>query len=120
MLLEYEKQIKQIKELGLKNVQLIEALPIENESRKLPKTGYYKGTPFAGTWEERTSIVDLFNNILNLICERNGWNLYKHPDVYKNEYGELKFEVMEKPKSVHLSREYYRWDFEKNVKNELL
>lgn len=118
MLIEYEKQIKELNIMG--KVELIQLLPIENESRKLPKSGYYKGTPYIGTWEERTSIVDLFNSLLIEICNRNGWRCYEHPEVYKNDDGELTFDVMEKPKSVHLSREYYRWDFENNCLNSKL
>ena len=118
MLLEYEKQIKELNIKG--RIELIQALPIENESRKLPKTGYYKGEPFAGTWEERTSLVHLFNSILEVICERNGWRCYKHSEKYLNELNELSFDVMEKPKSVHLSREFYRWNFDDNVLNEKL
>lgn len=114
MLDEYEKQIKA---LNMDYVELISALPIENESRKLPKTGFYKGTPFAGTWEERTALVTMFNMRLEEICHRNGWELYSHPDVYKNEKGELDFEVMEKPQSVHLARLYYRWDLENDCPN---
>ena len=114
MLDEYEKQIKA---LNMDYVELISALPIENESRKLPKTGFYKGTPFAGTWEERTALVTIFNMRLEEICHCNGWEFYSHPNVYKNEKGELDFEVMEKPQSVHLARLYYRWDLENDCPN---
>ena len=98
----------------------MDALPIENESRKLPKTGFYKGTPFAGTWKERTELVNQFNRSIDEMCERNGWDCYMHPEVYLNSVKELSFDVMEKPKSVHLSREYYRWDLVKNCANEKL
>ena len=114
MLDEYEKQIKA---LNMDYVELISALPIENESRKLPKTGFYKGTPFAGTWAERTALVTMFNMRLEEICHRNGWELYSHPDVYKNEKGELDFEVMELPQSVHLRRSFYRWDLVNDCPN---
>jgi hypothetical protein len=59
----------------------------------------------------------VFNLRLEEICHRNGWELYSHPDVYKNEKGELDFEVMEKPQSVHLARLYYRWDLENDCPN---
>lgn len=117
MLDEYEKQIK---ELNMEYIELIAALPIENESRKLPKTGFYKGTPFAGSWEERTALVTIFNLRLHEICERNGWEFYQHPDVYKNEKGELDFEVMELPQSVHLRRSFYRWDLVNDCPNPAL
>jgi len=118
MLVEYEKQIKELNIPG--RIELIKALPIENESRVLPKTGFYKGTPFAGTWEERTSVVDLFNTLLEQICERNGWRCYSHPECYLNEDKELTFDVMEKPKSVHLCRDFYRWDFDNDCINKKL
>ena len=54
------------------------------------------------------------------MCKRNNWKVYKHPDVYFNDKGELTFDVMEQPKSVHISREYYRWDMEKNCPNKRL
>ena len=54
------------------------------------------------------------------MCERNGWSCYKHPEAYLNSLGELSFDVMEKPKSVHLAREFYRWDLEKDCANEKL
>lgn len=117
MLCEYEKQIQDLK---MDYVELISALPIENESRKLPKTGFYKGTAFAGSWNERTSLVGQFNDILSDICHRNGWDHYKHPEVYKNDKGELDFEVMELPQSVHLARLYYRWDLENDCPNQNL
>lgn len=110
----------ELKKLNIKNIEVIQALPIENESRKLPKTGYYKDTPFAGTWAERTEMVNQINQGIELMCDRNGWSVYKHPTVYKNGLNELSFDVMEKPKSVHLAREYYRWDLESNQPNSKL
>ena len=41
-------------------IRIWEPLPIEIESRKLPKTGYYKGTPFYGSWSERNEIRKVF------------------------------------------------------------
>lgn len=113
----YENELKS---LGIKSIEVIQALPIENESRPLPKTGFYKGTAFAGSWAERTALVKEFNAGVEEMCDRNGWSCYKHPSIYKNSLGELDFEVMEKPKSVHLSREYYRWDMINNCKNTKL
>ena len=115
-----DEYFKQIKELGMESVELIETLPIENESRKLPKTGFYKGTPFAGTWAERTKLHQMWNIRLDQFAQRNpdlNVTVYKHPEVYKNEKGELDFEVMERPQSVHLARLYYRWDLENDCPN---
>jgi hypothetical protein len=117
---EYEKQIQDLEKKHNIKVEVIAALPIENESRRIPKTGFYKGTPFFGTWEQRSNLVSIFNQQLKIICNKNDWELYTHPEVYKNVDGELSFDVMEKPKSVHLSREFYRWDFEKDELNSKL
>jgi hypothetical protein len=106
MVEEYEKQIKAT---GIRYVEIVELLPIENESRKLPKTGYYKGEPFHGAWTERTSIRMYVNRQFEKMVERNpGWSMYRHPKEIVNEKGELDFAAMEVPRSVHLSPEYYR------------
>ena len=113
----YEQQLI---DLEIDNIEVVQALPIENESRPLPKTGYYKDTPFAGSWAERTELVKQFNQMVTDMCERNDWKTWRHPDVYLNSFGELTFDVMEKPKSVHIAREYYRWDLVKNEPNSKL
>lgn len=93
-------------------VTFTELLPIENESRKLPKTGYFKGEPFKGSWAERSAAVEIFNNVL----AENATNIYSHWNFLKNEKGELDFEYMERPQSIHLSPKYYRWDLDNNVR----
>ena len=109
----------QIKSLNIKNVEIVHALPIENVSRKLPKSGYYKGTPYYGTWEERTKLVNTFNTTVDRICIENGWSVFRWPEKFLNENGELDFEHMERPKSIHLSPLSYRWDLFNNVANPL-
>ena len=108
----------QLKTLDIQNIELAHALPIENESRKLPKTGYYKDTPFYGSWQERTEAVNIFNETIDLVCNENGWKSLPWPTNILNDKKELSFDAMEKPKSVHLSREYYRWDMENNCENK--
>ena len=117
MMAMYEQQLI---DLEIDKIEVVQALPIENESRPLPKTGYYKDTPFAGSWAERTELVKEFNILVEAMCNRNGWKTWRHPDVYLNSFGELTFDVMEKPKSVHIAREYYRWDLVKNEPNSKL
>lgn len=96
------------------NINVVQMLPIEDESRKLPKTGYYKGTPFYGAWNERSALHEIINDKIEEICSRNGWRVYKHPSMFYNQQGQLKFDVMERPKSIHLSPMFYRWDLENN------
>ena len=117
MMGQYEQTLQQA---GIKTIEVIQALPIENESRQLPKTGYYKDTPFAGSWQERTNLVKLMNEMIVDMCTRNGWSTWKHSGAYKNPIGELSFDVMEKPKSVHIAREFYRWDLVNNEPNKKL
>lgn len=87
-------------------VRIWEPLPIENESRKLPKTGYYKDTPFYGSWEKRNKIRKLFRDQL-LENSGDGIQVFLWVDGMLNQKGELDFEFMEKPQSVHLSRASY-------------
>lgn len=95
-------------------VTVVQTMGIEDESRELPKTGYYKGTPFAGSWEIRNRIRCIYNEMLNECSKLIGWDILNFPEYFFDEAGKLRFEVMEKPQSVHLSPEHYRWDFEKN------
>ena len=69
---------------------------------------------------QRTALVKEINAGIDEMCDRNGWKAYKHPEVYYNDKRELSFDVMEVPKSVHLSREFYRWDMVKNEPNAKL
>lgn len=83
-------------------VTMWEPLPIEDVSRKVPKTGWYKGTPFFGTWQQRTDARKAFIDIL-----AKSDRLYSWTEPLMNSKGELDFEVMEKPQSIHLSRASY-------------
>lgn len=104
-----DEYIKQIKSLNLESVELVSLLPVEDESRRLPKTGQYEGTNFYGTQEERTNLVIEFNKNLKNICKINDWTFYEWPE-YWYEMSPLDFmkEKMERPKSVHLSPEFHR------------
>jgi len=108
----------QLRELKIPHVEIVQALPIENESRKLPKTGYYKGTPFFGTQQERQFLVDTFNRAIDRISLEENFTIFKWPREF-NSSGELDFEFMESPKSVHLSPLSYRWDLDNNITNEI-
>ncbi len=107
----------QLKSLGVPNVEIVHTLPIENISRKLPKTGYYKKTPYYGKWEERVKLVNTFNAAIDTISIENGWKVFAWPKTFLNENEELDFEFMERPKSVHLSPMSYRWDLFNNAHN---
>ena len=110
---------------GIKSVDIISALPIESESRKLPKTGYYKNTPFYGERQERAILSSCFNELLfDYAKNTEGVSVVLHPthflleDSSGNPTDELDMEVMEKPKSVHISPEHYYWDLDSNEVNK--
>ena len=91
-------------------IEIVELLPIEDESRKIPKTGYYKGQPFWGTREQRIQCVVEFNLYLQqqLILEKHinilNWNL-------GGNLVQLDFKNMESGSSVHLAPHSYMYDF---------
>ena len=95
------RYVEEVKNLSVP-ARIYELLPIENESRKIPQSGYYKGKPFYGTWDERNSARKLFNEIIH----DSGYGI-KWTNYLMNSKGELDFDYMEKPKSIHLSRGAY-------------
>jgi hypothetical protein len=99
---------EQLARLDLAKVSAYELLPIENESRALPKTGYYKGTPFYGSWEDRNRCRLIFKQEMKKLCAQGSVNFIEWTSYLLNDKFELDFEYMEKPKSVHLSRNSYQ------------
>ena len=97
----------QLSSLDLAKVYAYELLPIENESRVLPKTGYYKGTPFYGSWEDRNRCRLIFKDEMRKLCAHGSVNFIEWVEYLGNDKDELDFSHMEKPKSVHLSRASY-------------
>mgnify|MGYP003111360200 CR=1 FL=1 len=95
---------------GLEKVEVVASLPIEDPSRKLPKTGYFKGQPFWGTWQERNDCHLEFDRMLAAACDSNGFTLIKWPKHFVDSSGALDFSYMEKPRSVHISPEHYMWE----------
>ncbi len=97
-------------------VVLTHSMGIEDESRELPKTGYFKGTPFTGTWDDRNMVRSIFNSVIEELAtlDEGRASIVTFPEYFFDESGKLKFEVMEKPQSVHLSPEHYKFDFENN------
>lgn len=88
--------------------------PIEFEERKIPKTGFYKGTAFFGSHPQRDRIRSVIINEMNYQFDKvhywpNHWYMMD-PETYAKTY-------MEKPGSVHLSPEFYEWDLFNNCEN---
>ena len=100
-----KRYVTAVESLPIDDVSIYEPLLIENPSRKLPKTGYYKGQPFYGSWQQRNECRQLFADEVERIATRA--KLIRWTDYLANSFGELDFAKMEKPQSVHLSREFY-------------
>lgn len=88
--------------------------PIEFEGRKLPKTGYYKGTPFYGSREARREIARYMYQEMLIRFPR----VHKWPERwYTMDAEDYATEFMEKPRSVHLSPRHHDWNYEENRMN---
>lgn len=102
-----ERYAQQIENLWDRDIpaKVYELLPIEDESRKLPKTGYYKGEPFWGSWEDRNKSRLHFRDRMIQLLGQDRVILWT--DYLEDTNGRLNFAHMEKPKSVHLARSSY-------------
>jgi hypothetical protein len=99
--------VKQAKELEIP-VELCALHPIEDESRAIPTPGWYKGSPFFGTWEQRDQLRQEFNDLLERLCRREGLQFLKYPEEWVGRDGKMDQEFMERPRSVHIAPKYYR------------
>ncbi len=87
----------------LNNATLVNLLPVEHESRKLPGTGLYLKQPFFGTRSERMHLRDIANRIMN----NSDLNTLQWPEEWVDQDGMKMFEYMEPKQSVHLKPRYY-------------
>ena len=87
----------------LNSATIVNLLPVEHESRKLPGTGLYLKQPYFGTRQERADLRDTANRILN----NSGLKTLQWPDQWIDEDGMKMFEYMEAKQSVHLKPKYY-------------
>lgn len=104
----YVREVEQVRSQLGGHHEIVAWLPIEDESRKIPSTGFYKGKPFFGTRQERSYLREMMMSVLHQ-AQQTGRidSVYEWPAWFCDNDGKLKFEVMEKPQSVHLAW-YYR------------
>lgn len=101
----YADRIKTLSSVTGISVEAAAPVPVEHEGRKLPQTGYYKGTPFAGTQAQRRAWTEIFKNVLI----DSGINLASPPQEWYTMDGELFAKnCMELGSSVHLAPTHYR------------
>ena len=94
----------ELEQLGYR-VELCVPVPVEDECRRIPKTGYYKGTPFFGSVSERQDMTmhvrdELIREWDNVISPQLEWYTMD-PIVYAKE-------IMERGGSVHIAPTQYR------------
>lgn len=110
-----------LKSLNIEKVSVVKLLPIEFEDRRIPKTGWYKGTPFIGSQRERTQLMQIFNEEVSNLSTIYNMNVIEWPtDWYTTDPKYFADTYMEKPGSVHLSRAYYQYNFITLEKNKVL
>jgi hypothetical protein len=103
---EYVKQGREIEDEFGVDVWYAAPVPVEHEGRKLPKTGYYKGTPFFGSRDARLGLTMHFIELLNKYSDDK---VIMPPKAWYNMDGEeYAKRFMEANSSVHISPEYYR------------
>tara|TARA_R100000951_G_scaffold116581_1_gene129113 strand:+ start:431 stop:1378 length:948 start_codon:yes stop_codon:yes gene_type:complete len=105
LLNEYERQLIELKNKGY-FIKLTHLIPIENESRKIPGTGKYKGENFFGTQLDRTTYVNYFNQKIDEMSLKNDFKVSKWINL---NYEELSFDDMESRQSVHLRPSSYMY-----------
>ena len=87
----------------LKKATLVELLPVEHESRKIPGTGLYKKQPFFGTREERMQVREIANEIIN----NSGLEVIQWPSEWIDADGTKMLDILEMKQSVHLRPKRY-------------
>jgi hypothetical protein len=79
--------------------------PVEYECRRIPKTGFYKGSAYYGSLSRRKDLVDFFIDYIETsgvkCVHQPNQRYHMDPEHYANEYMEL-------GSSVHLSPIHYR------------
>lgn len=112
----YCAQVKAMRDFHGCPITVVAPLYIENEDRKIPQTGYYKGKPFYGSQAERHQVRQWF--LEALVADLGSANVFDWPHSWISGKAEMTEDVMERPRSVHLSPSFYPWDLFSDAPNE--
>ncbi|NNK82867.1 MAG: hypothetical protein HKO92_07075 [Flavobacteriaceae bacterium] len=101
---EYVRQVDSLeKDYGF-NIEICAPVPVEYEARRIPKTGYFEGTPFYGSLEQRQELTQFFIEYIkerkNIVLPPSNWYIID-PELYAKQ-------IMELSSSVHISPTHYR------------
>lgn len=105
MLDEYVRQAVMIQKEHKCDISFTAPVPVEYEERRLPKTGYFKGTPFFGPRQDR---LDLTYRIIEGLNKRRVNVIQPPKDWYEMDGEKYAKTYMENSSSVHISPQYYR------------
>jgi hypothetical protein len=105
MLDEYVRQAIMIQKQYDCDISFTTPVPVEYEDRRLPKTGYFKGTPFFGSRQDR---LDLTYRIIEGLNKRKANVIMPPEEWYKMDGEKYAKTYMENSSSVHISPQYYR------------
>jgi hypothetical protein len=97
----FTKYVNFAKELN--HATLVQLLPVEHESRKIPGTGLYKGQPFYGTRQLRMELRDIANEII----AQSGLDYISWTQDWVDSDGTKMLDVLESKQSVHIKPKYY-------------
>ena len=87
----------------LSDCTIVNLLPVEHESRKIPGTGLYKKQKFFGTRAERMELREIANKIMN----ESGLKTIQWPEEWIDSDGTKMLDILEMKQSVHLRPKYY-------------
>jgi len=90
---------------------ITQLLPVEDESRVIPKSGQYKGQNFFGSIELRKELRLEANRVML----ESGLPFLEWPNTFLDNKGNLSFNVMEPKQSVHIRPEFYL----RNIRKQL-
>lgn len=88
---------------SLNKCTLVQPLPIEHESRKIPGSGLYKGQPFYGTREQRMEVRAVADEVMR----NSGLDYITWPEEWIDEDGTKMLDILEQKQSVHLRPKHF-------------
>lgn len=102
---EYVKQGSELQQDGC-DVYYAAPVPVEFEERRIPKTGFYKKTPFFGSLQQR---ADLTNRFIDELNKQSGNKVIMPPsEWYTMDPEKYAKTFMEHGSSVHIAPPFYR------------
>jgi len=101
----YADEVRRIKADFLVDVEVAAPVPVEHEGRKIPQTGFYKGTAFAGSRDQR---LEWTNHFIGQMRGHGVKVVVPPEDWYSMDGEEYAKSFMEMGSSVHISPMHYR------------